>query len=85
MTFSIIKELDIDKLYRTIEKYCIAKETTTPYLFMNQETIDKLPTESSKPFYYLNTATSTMGYIGQFCGCKVFRDNSLRYGEVEIR
>ena len=86
MTFSIIKDLDIDKLFRTIEKYSIAKDIANPYLFMNQETINKLPTESSEPFYYFSSSTSTtMGCVGHFCGCKVFRDNTLRYGEVEIR
>ena len=85
MKFYIVKDLDIDRIYREIEKYYAENSSGCPYLFMNQETVDKLPTESSKPFYYFNAATSTMGYIGQFCGCKVFKDNSLRYGEVEIR
>lgn len=86
--FSIYK-IDTKILIHEISNYLISDTgsinlNTKPYFFMNKDTIDEL--------------TSLMGYspdglwgsqssymCGYLYGCKTFCDNTLSFGEVEIR
>ena len=71
--FSIVKEIDLDKLRKQIELYKYETGEINPCIFMNLDTIKQIGEEA------LNS------YIGLFEGNKVFLYNDLNYGEVEIR
>lgn len=82
--FSIVKtKIDISKLINNIEEYSIIHMTNS-YLFMNKDTIDELISQVGyKPDGLLGAQSSSM--CGYFQGHKVFCDNTLSFGEVEIR
>lgn len=82
--FSIIRaKIDIDKLLNNIKEYSIVS-LTNPYLFMKKSTIDELISILDyKPDELWDVQSSCM--CGYFQGCKVFCDNTLKFGEVEIR
>lgn len=82
--FSIIRaKIDIDKLLNNIKEYSIVS-LTNPYLFMNKDTIDELI--SIVGYSPDGLSGSQSNYMcGYFQGHKVFCDNSLKFGEVEIR
>ena len=82
--FSIVRtKIDINKLLNNIEEYSIIN-MVKPYLFMNKNTIDELILHVGyKPDGLLGAQSSSM--CGYFHGYKVFCDNTLSFGEVEIR
>ena len=82
--FSITKtKIDINKLVTNIEEYSIVN-MTEPYIFMNKDTIDELTSQVGyKPDGLRVTQSSCM--CGYFHGYKVFCDNTLSFGEVEVR
>ena len=82
--FSITKtKIDINKLVTNIEEYSIVN-MTEPYIFMNKDTIDELISQvGCKPDGLWGTQSSCM--CGYFHGYKVFCDNTLSFGEVEVR
>lgn len=80
--FSIIRTLDLDKLNEEIDEYMLVNDES-PYIFMNDETIYAIKKE-------LNTIpthipTSIAKQPPRYCNCKIFPDNTLGFGEVEIR
>ena len=79
--FSIVKEIDLDKLRKQIELYRYETGEINPYIFMNLDTIKQIGEEVGVPVktFCLNS------YVGLFEGNKVFLHNGLNYGEVEIR
>lgn len=81
---SIIRaEIDIDKLLNNIEEY-FSINMIKPYLFMNKDTIDELISQTScKPDIPWGVQSNNM--CGYFRGYKIFCDNTLKFGEVEIR
>ena len=82
--FSIVKiKIDVNKLLNSIEEYSIINEEN-PYLFMNKDTINELVSPIGyKPDGLWGIQSSSM--CGYFQGHKVFCDNTLKFGEVEIR
>ena len=82
--FQITKtKIDINKLVTNIEEYSIVN-MTEPYIFMNKDTIDELISQVGyKPDGLWGTQSSCM--CGYFHGYKVFCDNTLSLGEVEVR
>lgn len=93
-TFSIAKAIDTDKLDREIERYEIETGNKNIYVFMNYDTIKTLENQVlgsvlNYPRYDSpNTILSlkrTNGLIGYYQGYKCFRDDTLCFGEVEIR
>lgn len=82
--FSIVKtKIDVNKLLNSIEEYSIINEEN-PYLFMNKDTIDELVSQIGyKSDGLWGIQSSSM--CGYFQGHKVFCDNTLKFGEVEIR
>lgn len=76
-------KIDINKLVTNIEEYS-AVNLTKPYIFMNKDTIDELISlVGYKPDGLWGAQSSYM--CGYFLGNKVFCDNTLSFGEVEIR
>lgn len=82
--FSITKtKIDINKLVANIEEYSVIN-MTKPYVFMNKDTVDELISQVGyKPDGLWGVQSSCM--CGYFHGYKVFCDNTLNFGEVEIR
>ena len=82
--FSIVRtKIDINKLLNNIEEYSIIN-MVKPYLFMNKDTINELvsPIGYKADGLWGIQSSSMCGY---FQGYKVFCDNTLKFGEVEIR
>ena len=76
-TFNIVKTIDLDYLDKKIKEY-IAEKEQKPYIFMNAETIKTV----------FNTANIYKPYLSvcyEYEGCKVFTNDDLQYGEVELR
>ena len=82
--FSIVRtKIDISKLLNNIEEYSIIN-MAKPYLFMNKDTIDELISQvGCNPDGLWGAQSNSM--CGYFQGHKVFCDNTLNFGEVEIR
>ena len=87
--FSIVK-VDIDKLNENIMDYIYETGEINPYLFMSKDTIIAF-LEELEPCLgvYLTKdllgKTRLNGKIGLYEGHKVFENNDLSFGEVEIR
>lgn len=82
--FSIVRTIDFEKLDYEIGLYQAINEETNPYLFMNKDTVYAI-ISSYKIFntcLYENRSDDCKGY---YRGHKVFIDNDLEFGEVEIR
>lgn len=84
--FSIVREIDISELNKKIAE-CI-----DPYIFMNKETFSELEKQNPNDMAYEeNTKIDENKRIfidSRSCtyrGCKLFIDNTLRYGEIELR
>lgn len=78
--------IDIQKLDKAIfeYKYSIATEHYKPYLFVNKDTLDQL----IKRFGYSLDGlcgSSNKDMCGHYDGCKIFCDNTLQFGEIELR
>ncbi len=93
-TFSIAKAIDLKKLNNEIEQYEAKTGNRNIYVFMNHDTIETLENQVlgsviNYPNYNSqNTVLSlekTNGLIGYYQGYKCFRDDTLCFGEVEIR
>lgn len=70
-TFSITRKgLDTRKLNNKIDQFKI-EEGYDPYIFMNEETLDEF--------------TNGEGILAKYCGYSVFRDDTKKFGEVELR
>ncbi|MGF0147645.1 hypothetical protein ACQRDF_09535 [Lachnospiraceae bacterium SGI.054] len=55
-----------------------------PYLFMSSDTIDELTSIIGFSGDWLMDANQ-IGYCGTYCGRKTFCDNTMQFGEVEMR
>ncbi len=77
------KELNWEKLNGKIYRYEI-ENGFKPYLFMSSDTIDKLTSiiEFSSDGLM---GTNPGGYCGTYFGRKTFCDNTMQFGEVEMR
>ena len=92
MKFSITQGLNLEKLDQKIYGVTVQYDTN-PYIFMNKTTLDTLMNDSLvnevevgslgenilQKYYYNQTI------FGRYHGCKVFVDNDLEYGEIELR
>lgn len=92
--FSIIKELDLEKLDKGIDEYSIVTGEVRPYIFMSKDTIASIANKVSKYDVKVNllnevalrfTTLGKGGSCGLYNGYKIFENNDLAYGEVEIR
>lgn len=81
--FSIIqKRINYNKLQEMIDDYCCIN-MKEPYLFMNNETVEDIVKDLG--FNNGLPGVNISGVCGRFQGCKLFCDNTLNYGEVEMR
>lgn len=76
-------QLDLMKLNEKIHTYELENEYK-PYLFMSSDTIDELTSITGFSCDGLMGA-SPSGYCGTYCGRKTFCDNTMQFGDVEMR
>lgn len=89
-TFSIVEKINRNILNRKIAEFA-CKENYEPYVFANKETIDALMKQTSIEF---NSVTYSRGdiktcasncFVGKYRGRKMFIDDTLEFGEIELR
>lgn len=89
MKFSIVKELDMMKLNEKLSEF-FNVNGYFPKIFASNETLDAL----SKPyvqdmkrieFVDGGVLAKVEGLIGEYQGYKMFEDNVLEFGEIELR
>lgn len=77
------KKLDFMKLNEKIHTYKL-ENGYKPYLFMNEDTIDELVNIIGLSCDGL-TGVQSNGLCGMYCAMKTFCDNTMQFGEVEMR
>ncbi len=86
--FSIIESLNEVKLRNGIIQH-VNENEEDPYIFMNKETISDLEYCASRLGSYekFNSYENKMksGVIAMYRGFKIYENNDLKYGEVELR
>lgn len=88
--FSIVEKINVDKLNTKIAEF-VYREGYEPYIFSNKETLDALvkPIEQAEMFansWGIGLVSSYMGCLtGMYRGNKMFRDDTLQFGEIELR
>ena len=83
--FFITRTIDLNRLNSKIYEYICKTNEENPYIFMNRNTINAIP-NADTPIRYLNQIpVKVNGIVGYYQGYKVFEDNTLEFGEVEIR
>lgn len=88
-TFSIVDKINVDKLNTKIAEF-VYREGHEPYIFANKETLEALakPIEQELKFVsaVTNVTTSFKScFIGKYQDNKMFRDDTLKFGEIELR
>lgn len=79
-SFYITKGIDLDKLNDRIEKYEL-RERERPYVFMSTATAN-----AAFPYHECVQSLRTCnGVVALYRGYNVFINNSLSFGEVELR
>ena len=82
MKINICKTLDVGRLKKAIEDYYYkTSQTKMPYLFMSETTIKNLADIGDIYDKYFKTNRSVPLYQGY----KIFIDDDLEYGEIELR
>ena len=89
-TFSIVDKINVDKLNTKVAEF-VYMEGHEPYIFANKETLDALvkPIEQAEMFansWGIGLVSSYKGCLtGIYRGNKMFRDDTLKFGEIELR
>lgn len=76
-------QLDFMKLNKKIHTYELENKCK-PYLFMSSGTIDELTSIIGFSGDGL-MGVKPSGYCGMYCGRKLFCDETMQFGEVELR
>lgn len=79
--FSIVRTIDIGKIIEEIDNYIMITGELTPYVFMSEDTIKAIEKEFSTTY----KDTTYKGKKTTFAGYRVFINDDLRFGIVEIR
>ncbi len=82
-------EFDYDLLHKMIIEYITYKHQQIPYIFMNSELAKDLMECNKKylknDFYNLRSKYNHSCSQGILLGCKVYYNDDLNYGEIELR
>ena len=87
--FSIVDKINVNKLDRKIVEF-IHREGHKPYIFASKETLDILTKSVEQELKFVSAATGAITllkthFIGKYQGNKVFEDDTLKFGEIELR
>ena len=84
--FSIVKTINIDKIFEEIDNYIMITGETNPYIFMNEDTSKAIDDEVGIVKWIDPSSKSNYkGIEATFTGYKIFINNDLKFGIVEIR
>lgn len=90
-TFSIVDKINVDKLNTKVAEF-VYMEGHEPYIFANKETLDALVKPIEQELNFITSPTgSTRIYVGKSClvgkyrGNKMYEDDTLKFGEIELR
>ena len=90
--FSIIKTMDLGEIDKQIKEYKMLHTFhDDPYLFMNEDTIRAIERELGIDNIVIDNDTladaikNKKATHATYTGCKVFINNDLKFGIVEIR
>lgn len=79
----IQRQINDEELIKGVQKFEV-EHNKNAYLFMNQETLNELAI-----FYELNVDVefnkNSNGIVASYSGRRVFQNEDLKFGEVEIR
>lgn len=88
---SLVEKINVDKLNMKIAEF-VYSEGHEPYIFANKETLDTLVQPIEQELNFITSPTgSTRIYVGKSClvgkyhGNKMFEDDTLKFGEIELR
>lgn len=87
--FSIVEKINVDKLNTKIAEF-VYKEGNEPYIFANKETLDALVKPIEQDLKFTSAATGVVSsfkacLVGKYQGNKMFEDDTLKFGEIELR
>ena len=82
--FSIAtKVIKTDRLLRLeVRKFC-EENGYPPHIFMNKETEETL--NAVRSYNVSSFVPNLEGFVGEYSGLKIYEDDSLEFGEVELR
>lgn len=90
-TFSIVEKINVDKLNTKVAEF-VYREGHEPYIFANKETLEALIKPIEQELNFITSPTGSIRiYVGKSClvgkyqGNKMFEDNTLKFGEIELR
>lgn len=83
--FSIVSTVNLDTLYDEIEDYIGCNGNINPYIFMSEDTIKAIEYEVGVDNFTNKINVKDRGYKATCFGHRVFINNDLRFGIVEIR
>ena len=88
-TFSIVENINVNKLNVKIAEF-VYREEHEPYIFANKETLDELVKPIEQELKFVSAATGAVStfkarLVGKYQGNKMFEDNTLKFGEIELR
>ena len=84
--FSIVVRIELDKIDDEIEKYVGQNGNFDPYIFMNEDTARVIESEVGEHNIDLTNIRGAKNEMyATYCGYKVFINNDLRFGILEIR
>lgn len=88
-TFSIVDKINVNKLNTKVEEF-IYREGHEPYIFANKETLDALVKPIEQELKFISASTGVVSsfktcLVGKYHGYKMFEDNTLKFGEIELR
>lgn len=87
--FSIVDKINTDKLNTKIAEF-VYREGHEPYIFANKETLDTLTKPIKQELNFVSSTTCiTTSFesclIGKYQNNKMFEDDTLKFGEIELR
>ena len=88
-TFSIVDKINVDKLNTKVAEF-VYREGHEPYIFANKETLDALVKPIEQELNFISASTGVVSsfktcLVGKYQGHKMFEDNTLKFGEIELR
>ena len=88
-TFSIVENINVDKLNTKIAEF-VYREGHDPYIFANKETLESLAKPIEQELKFVSAVTNvTTSFktclVGKDLGYKMFEDDTLKFGEIELR
>lgn len=87
--FSIVDQINVDKLSTKVDEF-ICRKGHRPYIFANKETLEALVKPIEQELKFVSAATGAVSsfktcLVSKYRGDKMFEDDTLKFGEIELR